>query len=56
MIPAAAKPALGSEYQRLAASRPLHRSGAAGLFLALIGACLIGVGTVRVVLARGVRR
>lgn len=56
VVPGADKPALRSGYQRLAASRPLHRSGAAGLFLALIGACLIGVGTVRVVLARGVGR
>jgi hypothetical protein len=39
----------------LAASSPLRRGGAGGVFLALIGACLVGVITVGVVVARGVR-
>jgi hypothetical protein len=39
----------------LAASAPLRRGGAGGIFLALIGACLVGILTVAVVVARGVR-
>jgi hypothetical protein len=39
----------------LASTFPLHRGGARGTYLALVGACLIGVVTVRIVVARGVR-
>ncbi|HEY2832947.1 MAG TPA: choice-of-anchor P family protein [Sporichthyaceae bacterium] len=43
------------EFTPLASTLALHRSGARGAYLALIGACLIGVVTVRIVVARGVR-
>jgi hypothetical protein len=56
MAPAAGRAQLRSGFVSLVAAAPLHSSGAAGLFLVLVGACLIGVAAVRVVLARGVRR
>jgi hypothetical protein len=44
-----------AEFTPLAATSPLRRGGAGGVFLALVGACLVGVVTVAVVVARGAR-
>jgi hypothetical protein len=43
------------EFTPLASTLHLHRGGTRGAYLALLGACLIGVVTVRIVVARGVR-
>jgi hypothetical protein len=51
----ALNPAAHDTFAPLASTFALHRGGVRGAYLALIGACLIGVGTVRIVLARGVR-
>jgi hypothetical protein len=54
-LPTVALAPAAHEFTPLASTFTLHRSGARGVYLALIGACLIGVVTVRIVVARGVR-